>query len=68
MSNTDEVPPSPTLPPSPSGGAPDPEAGPVVLCGQYLTRCVNPFLTMAVLTAVGQEQKNIQIEDSGLYM
>ena len=70
MSNPYELTPSPsdTLPPSPSGGALDPDAGPVVVCGQYLTRCVNPFLSVDVLIAVAQEQMDMGSEDQGLYM
>lgn len=69
MSNPDEPTPSPTdtLPPSP-GSALDVDAGPVVLCGQYLTRCVNPFLSVEVLLFVAQEQLDIENEDQPMYM
>jgi hypothetical protein len=42
MSAFEDLTPSPmgTNPPSPTGGPLNLEAGPVVLCGQYLTRCV----------------------------
>ncbi|KAF8264671.1 hypothetical protein EI94DRAFT_1805484 [Lactarius quietus] len=45
-------PPSPTV----QGSNSDVEGGPVVLCGQYLMRCVNPFLSVNVLIAIAQQE------------
>jgi hypothetical protein len=44
------------------------EDGPFVLCGQYLTRCVNPFLSVDVLVAVAQQETNSGSADQETYM
>jgi hypothetical protein len=67
MSTSDD-PPSPG--PVPPAGQPgiDAEGGPLVLAGQYLTRCVDPFISVDVLVVTAQQQDDIECAHSALYM
>ncbi|KAF8261666.1 hypothetical protein EI94DRAFT_1705351 [Lactarius quietus] len=57
-------PPSPTV----QGSNSDVEGGPVVLCGQYLTQCVNLFLSVDVLIAIAQQETSEGSPEPGQFI
>ena len=59
MSTSDDPPspgPGPATPLTPPHGGLDADGGPIVLAGQYLTQCVDPFLSVDVLVVTAQQQ------------
>ena len=69
MSTSDDPPtPGPATPLTPPHGGLDAEGGPIVLAGQYLTRCIDPFLSVDVLVVIAQQQADIGGANAAPYM
>ena len=60
--------PGPATPLTPPHGGLDADGGPIVLAGQYLTRCIDPFLSVDVLVVTAQQQADGVANPAARYM